>query len=174
MKLRPQDAAFTQELLGYLNFSGGRPDPKFQRNLDEFWQVVPAALVPLTLRQVLAEADVLRADFGALAEANRSLQAHLNEAHSGANAHAIAVHEDTRKALLAIMESSEGAKKAWAEARDTVRGAGVAVCLGAVRGHISHPPPPPFLRSPPSRFLSKRRGPACSCRTRRRPGRGTR
>ena len=55
MKLRPQDAAIAQELLGYLNFSGGRPDPKFQRNLDEFLNAVPFASAAEALRQVLAD-----------------------------------------------------------------------------------------------------------------------
>jgi hypothetical protein len=71
LKLRPQDAAFTQELLGYLNFSGGRPDPKFQRNLDEFWQVVPAALVPLTLRQVLADLQEKSTAFADITQAEQ-------------------------------------------------------------------------------------------------------
>ncbi len=32
-----------QEILGYLNFSSGATDPKFLRNLNEFWQALESA-----------------------------------------------------------------------------------------------------------------------------------
>lgn len=35
MKRRPEDLAATREVLGYLNFSGGRPDPSFQRLVND-------------------------------------------------------------------------------------------------------------------------------------------
>ena len=55
LKIRTQDAAIATELLGYLNFSGGRPDPKFERNLNELLVGVPWKNLPETLRTVLAE-----------------------------------------------------------------------------------------------------------------------
>ena len=71
MKLRPQDAAIAQELLGYLNFSGGRPDPKFQKNLDEFLIAVPFASAAEALRQVLSE---LHATSPAFADSSQAEQ----------------------------------------------------------------------------------------------------
>lgn len=71
MKLRPQDAAIAQELLGYLNFSGGRPDPKFQKNLDQFLQQVPFASAAEALRQTLAD---LRASSAAFADSSQAEQ----------------------------------------------------------------------------------------------------
>jgi hypothetical protein len=55
LKLRTHEAAIGQELLGYLNFSGGRPDAKFERNVDEFLQHVEWNQIPEALRAVLAE-----------------------------------------------------------------------------------------------------------------------
>lgn len=54
MKIRTHEAAIATELLGYLNFSGGRPDPKFERNLNEFLLSVPWKHVSEALRSVLA------------------------------------------------------------------------------------------------------------------------
>ncbi|MBC8113519.1 MAG: hypothetical protein H7062_04020, partial [Candidatus Saccharimonas sp.] len=71
MKLRPQDAAIAQELLGYLNFSGGRPDPKFQRNLDEFLNAVPFTSSAEALQQVLSD---LHATSPAFADSSQAEQ----------------------------------------------------------------------------------------------------
>jgi len=54
LKTREHDAAIAQELLGYLNFSGGRPDSRFERNIDEFLLVVPWTQVSAVLLQELA------------------------------------------------------------------------------------------------------------------------
>lgn len=55
MKIRTQDAAIATEVLGYLNFSGGRPDPKFESNINELLAGVPWKQVAETLRTVLAD-----------------------------------------------------------------------------------------------------------------------
>lgn len=53
MKIRTQDAAIASDLLGYLNFSGGRQDSSFERNINELLGSVPWKLVPDLLRAVL-------------------------------------------------------------------------------------------------------------------------
>lgn len=55
MKIRTQDAVIATELLGYLNFSGGRADAKFERNVDELLAAVPWSQFGELLRQVLSE-----------------------------------------------------------------------------------------------------------------------
>lgn len=55
MKIRTQDAAIATEVLGYLNFSGGRSDPKFESNVNELLAGVPWKQVAETLKAVLAD-----------------------------------------------------------------------------------------------------------------------
>lgn len=60
MKRRPEDTADVRELLGYLNFSGGRPDPAFQRLVNDFverlgWKRLSVSLLK-TLGQLEKEA----------------------------------------------------------------------------------------------------------------------
>lgn len=55
MKLNAEDRAAIREVLGYLNFSGGRPDPKFQQMLNSVSRRVPWRRLPDTLRKSLAE-----------------------------------------------------------------------------------------------------------------------
>ncbi len=60
MKRRPEDLAATREVLGYLNFSGGRPDPSFQRLVNDLterltWKKLGPALLK-SLSQLEQEA----------------------------------------------------------------------------------------------------------------------
>lgn len=55
MKIRTQDAAIATELLGYLNFSGGRADVKFERNVNELLLNVAWHQVAETLQTVLSD-----------------------------------------------------------------------------------------------------------------------
>lgn len=60
MKRRPEDLAATREVLGYLNFSGGRPDPSFQRLVNDLterltWKKLGPALLK-SLSQLAQEA----------------------------------------------------------------------------------------------------------------------
>lgn len=71
MKIRTQDAAMVAELLGYLNFSGGRPDPKFERNVNELLAIVPWKLVAETLRSVLADLHQSSPTFGDCSQAEQ-------------------------------------------------------------------------------------------------------
>jgi hypothetical protein len=62
LKLRAEDYSAAREVLGYLNFSGGRPDPSFQRLVDELlarfgWSKLPGVLRKV-LNQLHAEAPV--------------------------------------------------------------------------------------------------------------------
>jgi len=97
LKLRAEDFAAAREVLGYLNFSGGRPDPSFQRLVDELLARFGWAKLPGVLRKVLnqlhAEAPVFhdrrQADaaislafdhlFPAYREFHRDLLGHLTE-----------------------------------------------------------------------------------------------
>jgi len=69
LKIRTQEAAIATELLGYLNFSGGRADAKFERNVDDLLAAVPWKQVPEVLRQVLAE---LRGTSAAFADCHQA------------------------------------------------------------------------------------------------------
>jgi hypothetical protein len=71
LKIRTQDAAIATELLGYLNFSGGRPDPKFERNINEFLLGVSWNQVADALRQVLAELHQSSPTFGDCSQAEQ-------------------------------------------------------------------------------------------------------
>lgn len=55
MNLSQSDMTTAQELLGYLNFSGGRPDPKFQSQLNQFIASVSWSATPESLRALLAQ-----------------------------------------------------------------------------------------------------------------------
>lgn len=55
MKLNAEDRATIREVLGYLNFSGGRPDPKFQQMLNSVSRRVPWRRLAETLRKNLTE-----------------------------------------------------------------------------------------------------------------------
>ena len=55
MNLSQTDMTTAQELLGYLNFSGGRPDSKFQRQLNELVASLGWAKLPGALRSLLAQ-----------------------------------------------------------------------------------------------------------------------
>lgn len=53
MKFRTEDIAAAREVLGYLNFSGGRPDPAFQRLVNDLITRVGWAHLPVLLKQSL-------------------------------------------------------------------------------------------------------------------------
>ena len=55
MNFSQSDITTAQELLGYLNFSGGRPDSKFQRQLNEFVASVTWGKAFEALQQLLAQ-----------------------------------------------------------------------------------------------------------------------
>lgn len=55
LKLRPDDLQTAREILGYLNFSEGRPDPAFLKGLNAFLQRVPWAKFRETMTELLAE-----------------------------------------------------------------------------------------------------------------------
>lgn len=55
MKLNAEDRAAIREVLGYLNFSGGRPDPKFQQMLNSVSRRVPWRRLPETLHKILTD-----------------------------------------------------------------------------------------------------------------------
>lgn len=55
MKLRAEDIAAAREVLGYLNFSGGRPDPSFQRLVDQLLTRFGWSRLPGVLRKVLQQ-----------------------------------------------------------------------------------------------------------------------
>lgn len=71
LKIRTQEAAIATELLGYLNFSGGRPDPKFQRNLDELMVTVAWKDLARTLKTVLADLKVSSPTFADSSQAEQ-------------------------------------------------------------------------------------------------------
>lgn len=50
----PDDQQALQDVLGYLNFSNGKPDPRFQKNLDQLHALLVPAGEKLPLRQALA------------------------------------------------------------------------------------------------------------------------
>lgn len=53
MKFRTEDIAAAREVLGYLNFSGGRPDPAFQRLVNDLITRVGWSQLPEMLKQSL-------------------------------------------------------------------------------------------------------------------------
>ncbi len=55
MKLRAEDIAAAREVLGYLNFSSGRPDPAFQRLVNDLTGRLGWAKLPEMLRKSLAQ-----------------------------------------------------------------------------------------------------------------------
>ena len=71
MKIRTHDAAIATEVLGYLNFSGGRPDLKFERNLDAFLQSIPWREAAETLQSVLSSLKSSNAAFGDSSQAEQ-------------------------------------------------------------------------------------------------------
>ncbi len=98
MNLSQFELTTAQELLGYLNFSGGRPDPSFERQLNEFISSVTWAKTPEALQQVLSQLHEATPAFSDVAQAravlnlvfddvlpayrlhHRDLLAHLSEA----------------------------------------------------------------------------------------------
>lgn len=62
-----------QEILGYLNFSGGRPDSTFERQLNEFVASVSWLKVPEVLRHVLSELHESTPAFSDIAQAEAVL-----------------------------------------------------------------------------------------------------
>ncbi len=98
MKLRPEDILAAREVLGYLNFSGGRPDTAFQRLVNDLYTRNGWAKLPEILRTALAQlteevpafsnstqaATVISLAFDhllpAFREFHRDLLAHLDEA----------------------------------------------------------------------------------------------
>ena len=79
MNLSPNDAAIAQEILGYLNFSGGRSDPKFQKNLDLLRQSLPFADFGLGLRQVLARLHQTSPAFSDISQAEQVIALTLDQ-----------------------------------------------------------------------------------------------
>jgi hypothetical protein len=69
LKIRTQDAAIATELLGYLNLSGGRPDPRFEQNVNEILRGVPWRQLPEALREFLAELKGTSPVFGDCSQA---------------------------------------------------------------------------------------------------------
>jgi hypothetical protein len=69
----PERPADLQELLGYLNFSSGTPDPQFLRNLNELFGAVEAGGEHCALRAV---AETLRAGLKELADREGAFQDH--------------------------------------------------------------------------------------------------
>lgn len=57
MKLRAEDIAAAREVLGYLNFSGGRPDPAFQRLVNDLVARLGWAKMPEMLQKALAQLE---------------------------------------------------------------------------------------------------------------------
>jgi hypothetical protein len=55
LKLRPEDATAAREILGYLNFSSGRPDPSFERLLNELVERIGWSRLRPALRKVLQQ-----------------------------------------------------------------------------------------------------------------------
>jgi hypothetical protein len=55
LKLRAEDIAACREVLGYLNFSGGRPDPAFQRLVNDLTARVTFPRLSATLLKVLSQ-----------------------------------------------------------------------------------------------------------------------
>lgn len=98
LNLSQSDVTTAQELLGYLNFSGGRPDTSFERQLNEFVANVTWSRTREALQKVLfqlhdstpAFADIIQADsvlrlvyeevLPAYREHHRDLLAHLVDA----------------------------------------------------------------------------------------------
>ncbi len=79
MNLSPNDAAIAQEILGYLNFSGGRSDPKFQKNLDLLRQSLPFADFAPGLRQVLANLHQTSPAFSDISQAEQVIALTLDQ-----------------------------------------------------------------------------------------------
>ncbi len=80
MKIRTQDAAIATEVLGYLNFSGGRSDPKFESNVNELLAGVPWKQVAETLKVVLADLHQSSPAFADCTQAERVISLTFNRA----------------------------------------------------------------------------------------------
>ncbi len=74
LNLSQSDLTTAQELLGYLNFSGGRPDTKFQRQLNEFIASVTWSKVPDALQQLLEHLHQTAPAFSDVAQAQSVLK----------------------------------------------------------------------------------------------------
>ena len=74
MNLSQSDITYAQEVLGYLNFSGGRPDPKFQHQLNELVASVSWANVPETLHQLLIQLNQSAPAFADVTQAESILK----------------------------------------------------------------------------------------------------
>ena len=74
LNLSQSDLTTAQELLGYLNFSGGRPDTKFQRQLNEFIASVTWSKVPDALQQLLDHLHQTAPAFSDVAQAQSVLK----------------------------------------------------------------------------------------------------
>lgn len=88
-----------QELLGYMNFSGGRPDASFERQLNELIASVTWAKAPGVLRQVLSQLRDSVPAFSDVSQAEAVLQLVFDEALPAYRAH----HRD----LLAHLKDAE-------------------------------------------------------------------
>lgn len=69
MKLRAEDIAAAREILGYLNFSGGRSDPAFQRLVNDLISRVSWSKLPEALGKAL---DLLSAEVPAFADSTQA------------------------------------------------------------------------------------------------------
>ncbi len=74
LNLSQSDLTTAQELLGYLNFSGGRPDTKFQRQLNEFIASVTWSKAPDALQQLLEHLHQTAPAFSDVAQAQAVLK----------------------------------------------------------------------------------------------------
>ena len=74
LNLSQSDLTTAQELLGYLNFSGGRPDTKFQHQLNEFIASVTWSKVPEALTQLLAQLHQTAPAFSDVSQAESVLK----------------------------------------------------------------------------------------------------
>lgn len=92
MKIRTQDAAVATELLGYLNFSGGRSDAKFERNVNDLLSSVSWNQVAETLRTVLAELYESSPTFGDCTQARQVISLTFD--------HAIGAYREHHRDLL--------------------------------------------------------------------------
>lgn len=88
-----------QELLGYLNFSGGRADSSFERQLNEFIASVSWSKTPDALRQVLSQLHESAAAFADVSQAESVLRLVFEEALPAYRLH----HRD----LLAHLNDAE-------------------------------------------------------------------
>ena len=99
MNLSQSDMTTAQELLGYLNFSGGRPDSKFQRQLNEFIGSVTWSKVFDALSELLAQLHQTSPVFSDISQAASVLKLVSSEVLPAYRTH----HRD----LLAHLDDTE-------------------------------------------------------------------